>query len=126
MSHDEISSAARGLINRHIRSIDHAEAALHLAEVADRAHAPPDLAALYRWSDGLAEQVLRDLVESGFAIAVDGGYKVADDVIGSDGLAELGTLYHKQPVTLVRAIYSAPLPMKPLIRPASEEAPSSD
>jgi hypothetical protein len=122
MPTDEISQAARTLINRHIRSIDHAEAALHLASEPNQTHGADEVAARYRWSREIASRVLADLTDTGFATAIDGRFQFAPSVADAGALADLRMLYHRHPVTLVSAIYAASVPMKPLIRPAMPTA----
>lgn len=119
MQSDDIAPAVRSLINRHIRSMDHAEAVLHLAAAPSDAHDAAAVAARYRWGRGIAKQVLGDLTESGIATLMDGAYRLAPDSADPTALAGLRDLYHRQPVTLVRAIYAAPSPFRPLTRPAS-------
>jgi len=125
MQSDDIAPAVRELINRHIRSIDHAEAVLHLANAPNRAHDAETVAARHRWARGTAAQVLDDLAESGLATPTDGGYRLAPDAAGANALAGLDDLYHKHPVTLVRAIYAAPVRVKPLIRRARSDDDSA-
>jgi hypothetical protein len=121
MQSDDIAPAVRELINRHIRSMDHAEAALHLANAPTRSHEAETMAARHRWANGIAAQVLGDLADSGLATPADGGYRLSADASDANALAGLLELYHKHPVTLVRAIYAAPVAVKPLIRPARPE-----
>jgi hypothetical protein len=105
--------------------MDHAEAAIQLAGAPDRAHDPEAVAARHRWTRTIAQQVLRDLGESGLATRTDGGYRFATDAADAPALPELLNLYHRHPVTLVRAIYAAPVPVKPLIRPVAPDNDSS-
>jgi hypothetical protein len=120
---EEISPAARELINRHLRSMDHAEAALFLADEPDRAHRPESVADRHRWSGGLARRVLADLTETGLTTAEHGAYRLDQTAASSAAMAELAELYHKRPVALVRAIYAAPVRVKPLLRPTLEDDP---
>lgn len=121
MTHDEIPHAARELINRHLRSMDHAEAALYLAAAADEAHRAELVAAEHRWSHAIANQVLADLTDSGLAVMDNGTYRIDMSDGARAGLAELAELYHKRPVALVRAIYAAPVRVKPFLRAVTED-----
>jgi hypothetical protein len=121
MTHEEISAAVRELINRHVRSMDHAEAALYLAKAPDRAHRAESVAADHRWSGTIAQQVLTDLTETGLTTAAHGAYRIDLGPGTAAALAELADLYHKRPVALVRAMYGAPVRVKPLLRPALED-----
>lgn len=116
MHNDEIAPTVRELIHRHARSMDHVEAALHLADAPNATHEADVIAARYRWGRGIAARVLADLVDSGFAFRDATGYRLAADAVDPSDLAGLADLYHRQPVTLARTIYSAPTPLKPLIR----------
>lgn len=118
MHSDEIAPAVRELINRHIRSMDHAEAVLHLADAPGQTHEAEQVAERHRWARGIAARVLADLADSGIATAVAGGYRLATDAPDAAAIANLSELYHRHPVKLVRAIYAAPVPVKPLFRPA--------
>lgn len=113
--------AVRELINRHIRSMDHAEAVLHLSQAPGQTHNADAVAARHRWARATAAQVLDELTESGLATASGGGYRLAD-AADSATLARLDELYHRHPVILVRAIYAAPVPLRPLIRPSRADA----
>jgi predicted RNase H-related nuclease YkuK (DUF458 family) len=121
MTTDEISTATRELINRHMRSMDHAEAALYLANAPDQAHQPETVAVDHRWSRGIAKQVLADLTETGLATAAGGAYRIEPSAYTAAALAELIELYNKRPVALVRAIYAAPVRMRPLLRPTRDD-----
>lgn len=125
MPSDEIPIAVRALIHKHIRSIDHAEAALELAEHPRRGHTIGTLAGRFRWTGDLTERVLDDLVASGLAVADDDGYRFAAQSADAALIGDLSSLYHKHPVTLVRTIYSAPLPVMPLVRGSSDDASAS-
>jgi hypothetical protein len=125
MHNDEIAPAVRELINRHIRSMDHAEAVLHLADAPGQAHEAETVAARHRWARGIAARVLAELAESGIATAVEGGYRLAADV-AEGTISSLNDLYHRHPVTLVRAIYAAPVPIKSLSRPGRSDDAASD
>jgi len=127
MHSDDIAPTVRQLIHRHARSMDHVEAALHLAQAPGDIHLAEAIAARYHWARGIAAQVLADLTETGLALPVDGGYRLAADAVDAADLAVLADLYHRQPVTLARTIYSAPVPFKPLIRlaPRDGDPPSA-
>src|SRR5690349_20858128 len=118
MRSDEMAPAVRELIHRHLRSMDHAEATLHLAESPDGAHQPNTVAGHHRWTEAVAAQVLDDLAESGLVVRDERGYRLAPGACDAAVMTALFELYHRQPVTLVRAIYAAPMPIKPFIRPA--------
>ena len=77
MHSEEIAPEVRELINRHIRSMDHAEAVLHLAGAPTQAHEAETVAARHRWARGIAARVLAELADSGIATAIDGGYRLA-------------------------------------------------
>jgi hypothetical protein len=127
MQSDEIAPAVRELINRHIRSMDHVEAVLQLADAPGETHAAESVASRHRWAHNVAHQVLRDLTDSGIATPVDGGYRLATEAVDAAALTSLNKLYHRHPVSLVRAIYAAPTPIKPLIRPPrKDDDPSPD
>jgi hypothetical protein len=127
MQNDTLAPALRDLINRHLRSMDHVEALLHLAGAPDQACSVEAVAAKHRWSRGIAQQVLHDLRDTGAAVSGDRGFRIATDTVDDPALQALNQLYHQHPVTLVRAIYAAPLRVKPLIRsaPPDDEATSS-
>lgn len=125
MHSDEIAPAVRELINRHIRSMDHAEAVLHLADAPGQAHEAETVAERHRWARGIAARVLAELADTGIATAVPGGYRLASDGTDSAAIANLSELYHRHPVTLVRAIYAAPMPVKPLFRPERSDDSSA-
>jgi len=122
MPSNDLTPTVLQLIHRHARSMDHVEAVLHLAETPADCHQAEAIAARYHWARGIAAQVLADLAETGLALRVDDGYRLAADVIDPADLAVLADLYHRQPVTLARTIYSAPVPLKPLIRLAPRDA----
>ncbi|HEY4129105.1 MAG TPA: hypothetical protein VGM50_00700 [Gemmatimonadaceae bacterium] len=123
MHSETIPPTVRELINRHIRSIDHAEAVLHLFSAPHETHDVDAIARRYAWARGTAAQVLADLAKSGIAAPVDAGYRLAINATDSATLTALADLYHRHPVTLVRAIYAAPFPMAPLIR---DDRPGED
>ncbi len=58
MTSDELPTPIRELIAQHIRSMDHAEAALILAGERDRAHSVADVAEQQRWAKGTALDIL--------------------------------------------------------------------
>lgn len=115
MTSDELPTPIRELIAQHIRSMDHAEAALILAGERDRAHSVADVAEQQRWAKGTALDILDALTSSGLAVRTDDGYRLSGDVPGTT-MAALAALYHTRPVTLVSAIYATPLPVAPLLR----------
>lgn len=124
MHSDDISAPVRGLIHKHLRSIDHAEVVLELAEHPERTHSIATLATRFHWTVEVTERVVRDLVESGLVAAQADGYRFVAQNGDAALIAELSSLYHRQPVTLVRAIYSAPLPVAPLVRRPGDELSS--
>jgi hypothetical protein len=117
MENDDVALAVRQLIHRHIRSMDHAEAALYLASAPGGARDVETVAAQHRWASRLAARVLNDLVETGLVVSKDGEYRLASDSADAAELSGLSELYHRQPVTLARTIYSAPVPLKTRTRP---------
>jgi len=125
MHSDDIQPAVRELINRHIRSMDHAEVALQLSKAPDQMHDADAVATRHRWAHETAVQVLNELTESGLAAVSGGRYRLATDAADSATLAHFAELYHRHPVTLVRAIYAAPLPVRPLIRPPRRDVNGS-
>lgn len=113
MQNDDVALPVRQLIHRHVRSMDHAEAVLFLAASPGEPRHLDAVAASHRWPSHLAAQVLDDLVESGMAAADDAGcYRLLPEAIDAEVLAGLSELYHRQPVTLARTIYSAPMPLR--------------
>lgn len=117
MQSEEIAPGVRELINRHLRSMDHAEALLHLVAAPHDVHRVDAIATRHRWARGVAAQVLSDLADTGIAVRSDAGFRLAGDATDESALAHLFDLYHKHPVTLVRAIYAAPIRVQPLVRP---------
>ena len=127
MHSDDIAPDVRELINRHLRSMDHAEALLHLVDAPRDAHGLDAIAFSHRWTRGVAAQVMSDLVDTGIALQSDAGFTLASDATDGQSIARLAELYHRHPVKLVRAIYAAPFPIRPLIRPTHPDSarPSS-
>jgi hypothetical protein len=125
MSPDEIALPVRALINRHIRSMDHAEVVLYLARHPDQPPDADEVAAQHRWAPGIAAQVLSDLTETGLATGTDGRFQLSSTAVEPGALEGLAALYHRHPVTLVRAVFASPVPMKPLVRlrAPGDEAP---
>jgi hypothetical protein len=116
MSPQEIALPVRALINRHIRSMDHAEVALYLSRHPDRAPDADELAEQHHWSREIAVQVLSDLTETGLTTATHGRFQLSSATVEPSALEGLAELYHRHPVALVSAIFASPVPMKPLIR----------
>lgn len=110
MGTDEISSAVRELIDRHLPSMDHVQVLLHLHHQRDGGHAE-DVARAVELQGAVVAGALRDLASSGLLEqeSETGRYRLrptgpADTL----ALEELDALYHKRPVTLVRALYDRP------------------
>jgi hypothetical protein len=127
MQSEELAPGVRDLINRHLRSMDHAEALLHLVDAPNDAHRLDAVATRHRWARAVAAQVLADLVDTGIAIQSNDGFRLATGAVDGSCLARLSELYHMHPVALVRAIYAAPFRVQPLVRPtrANSDTPPS-
>ncbi len=86
-SHDAITPAARELIQRHLRSLDHVEAALYLASAPHQPRAADEVAAQRRWSSAIAIQILTDLTETGLVAADDERFTLAAAIRDGSRLA---------------------------------------
>jgi DNA-binding MarR family transcriptional regulator len=107
---DQIAPATRNLINRHLPTMDHVQALLHLRQAAEGAHSP-DIAAALRLEERTVKKALDDLVAGGVVVreSQTGRYRCVPHAdTGPDALEELEVLYNTRPVTLVRLIYERP------------------
>ena len=107
---DEISRAARALIDAHIVSMDHVQALLYLREQGRAVHAT-EIATAIGLDAKVVAAALRDLAHGGMLVEEPGTacYRYQPQPEAEErAVEELSTLYHTRPVTLVRALYDRP------------------
>ena len=110
MPNDQVSPAARELINRHLPTMDHVQVLLRLRDAPEGAHLQ-DLAGSLGLEARATNRALDDLVAGGLVEREShtGRYRcVPHSDASRSALDALEVLYNKRPVTLVRLIYDRP------------------
>ncbi len=110
MSDDQISAAARDLINRHLATMDHVQVLLHLRHVPEGA-SPDELTRSLRLDHKAVKRAVDDLTAGGVLEreSQTGRHQwVSRSAATVNVVQELEVLYNTRPVTLVRLLYDRP------------------
>jgi hypothetical protein len=112
---DEFPPAVLQLLHQHLPTMDHVEVLLHLHAAADRRHEVRTIATATRIPEHMVHSAVIDLVHAGLALRGDGDVSFNEASGARPVIAQLADLYNTRPVTLVRAIYSRPSPLKSFV-----------
>jgi hypothetical protein len=100
------------LIDTFAPSMDHVELLLKLHESVGAHLSVDDLVALGHIDRAAVIRILRDLEAAHVVLESDGAYRYAPSPGDADAVRSLMDMYNSRPVTLVRAIYARPTPVK--------------
>jgi hypothetical protein len=109
---EDLPQIVRQLVNRHLASMDHVEALLFLLRDREAHRRVEAVATAARLERSVAERVLSDLVGAGLAQRTEQGFRYHADPSDREAVEALKLMYDTRPVTLVRAIYARPTPVK--------------
>jgi hypothetical protein len=112
---DEFPPAVLQLLHQHLPTMDHVEVLLLLFGEADRRHHVEAIASATRIPEHLVHSAVADLVSAGLVVRADGEVSFNEASGARNAIAQLADLYNTRPVTLVRAIYSRPSPLKSFV-----------
>jgi hypothetical protein len=112
MADNELPVEVQRLIGAFVASMDHVEVLRAMRARAGADLSVDEIAAAVRLDRAILMRVLRDLEAAGAIREGQGAYRY-DAVLREDAaIGELIEMYDTRPVTLVRAIYARPTPLK--------------
>ncbi|MES2176875.1 MAG: hypothetical protein V4550_03335 [Gemmatimonadota bacterium] len=106
---DDLPPAAlQAFIVQHMPSLDHVAVLLAMRNAPDAAHQIAGLAVTTRLEAQVIERVARDLVSSGLLQRDGEMFRYAPVEEVRQTIDRLADMYHRKPVTLIRALYDRP------------------
>jgi hypothetical protein len=112
LADNDLAPEVGRLIDAVIASMDHVEVLRLLAAAPDTAFTADALSATLRSDPRVVREALHDLVAAKLVAANGGAYTYAATLDDREAVAALIHAYNTRPVTLVRAIYARPKPIK--------------
>jgi hypothetical protein len=108
----ELPAEVQRLIAAYVASMDHVEVlrALHARREAELTS--DELGAFVHLDRAMLKRVMRDLEGAGVVRDTGRGYEYSATSREDLAIAELIAMYNTKPVTLVRAIYARPTPLR--------------